>query len=104
MNIRIQSAGFTAKEELTAFIKEKSGRLFNMYDKIIRCEVVLQTDKAGTKNNKVCDIRLIIPGNDLLAGAQCITFEESAKQAIDALVKQLEKRKTITTQPHKQHN
>jgi len=93
MNITIQPKYFTAKEELTDSIKEKAEKLFRMYDKIISCEVVLKIDKSATKENKVCDMRLIIPGNDLLAGAQSKTFEEAAMMAIGALEKQIEKRK-----------
>lgn len=93
MNITIQPKDFTAKAELTDFIKEKVEKLFRMYDRIISCEVVLKIDKSETKENKVCDIRLIIPGNDLLAGAQCKTFEEAAVQSIGALEKQIERRK-----------
>lgn len=103
MNITIQPKDFTAKEGLTDFIKEKAEKLFRMYDKIISCEVVLKIDKSETKENKVCDMRLMIPGNDLLASAQCQTFEEAAVQAIKSLEKQIEKRKTKTMQPHK-HN
>jgi ribosomal subunit interface protein len=93
MNITIQPKDFIAKKELTDFIKEKAEKLFRMYDKIISCEVVLKINKSETKENKVCDMRLIIPGNDLLAGAQSKTFEEAAILAIGALEKQIEKRK-----------
>ena len=71
MKITIQSKDFTAKPILTDFIKEKTEKLFRLYDKIISCEVLLKIDKSETKGNKICDIRLVIPGNDLLAGAQC---------------------------------
>ncbi len=98
MNIRIQSIGFTVKEKLTGFIKEKTEKLFRTYHNIISCEVVLKTDESDTNENKICDIRLIIPGNDLLARGQCKTFEEAAMQAIEALQKQIEKRKTKTMQ------
>ena len=93
MKITIQSKDFTAKIELTDFIKEKTEKLFRLYDKIISCEVLLKIDKSETKGNKICDIRLVIPGNDLLAGAQCKTFEEATMQVIEALEKQIEKKK-----------
>jgi ribosomal subunit interface protein len=93
MNITIQDKGFTAKKELIDFIMEKTERLFRIYDKIIHCEVTLKIDRSETKDNKICDIRLIIPGNDLLAGAQCVTLEEAVMISIGALEKQIEKRK-----------
>jgi putative sigma-54 modulation protein len=93
MKTNIQSVGFTASEDLTAFVKEKTAKLTLHYANILSCEVCLSTDKSATNENKVCDIRLIIPGNNLRANAQCKTFEESVAQAIDALIKQVEKHK-----------
>ncbi len=94
MNIKIKSLGFSAKEELTDFIHKKLGKLSQFYDKIISSEVCLCVEKSGTKENKLCDIRLVIPGNDLLATAKCRTFEEAITQTLGALEKQIAKRKT----------
>ena len=33
----------------------------------------------------------MIPGNDLFANRQCSTFEEAAKQVVEALQKHIEK-------------
>lgn len=90
----MKTLGFTAKQELTEFVNEKVGRLSLFYSKIISTEVCLCTEKSGTKENKLCDIRLIIPGNDLMTSAQCKTFEEAIAQAVDVLVKRIEKRKS----------
>ena len=94
MKTNIQSIGFTASEALTAFVKEKTAKISLHFENIISSEVCLSTDKSMTNENKVCDIRLVIPGNDLLASAQCKTFEEAIAQASDALVRQIEKHKT----------
>lgn len=96
MNSKIQSKGFTAKQELIDFVKEKTDKLFRLFSRTINCEVVLKIDKSATGDNKVCDIRLIIPGNDLLAGARSTTFEQATMQAIEALERQIHKRKTTT--------
>lgn len=94
MNTKIQSKGFTAKQELENFIREKTEKLFRLYDKTLSCEVVLKVEKSETGDNKLCDIRMIIPGNDLLAGARSATFEEAAMLAIEALERQIQKKKT----------
>ena len=94
MNIKIQTPGFAIKQKLTDFVHEKVGKCSRLYDIIINTEVRFRIDKSDTKENKVCDIRLIIPGNDLRATAQCKTFEEAAAQAVEALERQIEKRKT----------
>ena len=94
MKLKFQSLDFTASQELTDFIKNKVAKLEYFYDEIICSEVCLKLDKSDTKENKVCEIRLAIPGNDLLASAQCKTFEEAAAQCVEALEKQIKKRKT----------
>ncbi|MCW3090169.1 MAG: raiA [Ferruginibacter sp.] len=94
MKTTIQSIGFTASEELTEFIKEKTAKLGLHFENILSSEVCLSTDKSSTNENKVCDIRLLIPGNDLMAKAQCKTFEEATVHACDALTRQIEKHKT----------
>jgi len=94
MKVKIEAVGFTPKQELLDFVQEKAGKLFQFYDRIINVEATLNVENSDTKENKVCGIRLIIPGNDLWASAQCKTFEEATAQTVDALEKQLDKRKT----------
>ena len=94
MITNIQSIGFTANDELITFVNERTAKLGHYLESIISSEVCLSTDKSDTKENKVCDIRLVIPGNDLLASAQCKSFEEATTKAADALMKQIEKHKT----------
>ena len=92
MKTNIQSIGFTASDSLTTFVKEKTAKLSLYFENIISSEVCLSIDKSNNNENKVCDIRLVIAGNDLMAKAQCKSFEEALADATDALVKQIEKR------------
>ena len=94
MITNIQSIGFTASEALIIFINEKTDRLGQFLENIISSEVSLSLDNAVSGENKVCNIRLVIPGNDLLASAQCKSFEEATIKASDALIKQIDKHKT----------
>jgi putative sigma-54 modulation protein len=102
MKTNIQSIGFTASEELTAFVKEKTAKLSLYLENVITSEVCLSLDKSKTNENKVCDIRLVIAGNDLIAKAQCKSFEEAIADASDALVKQIEKHKTKNAEKRSQ--
>ena len=94
MKINIQSIAFTLRKEVSDFIQNKVKKLARFYREIIGIEVSLKVDKSDTKDNKVCRIRLIIPGNDMLSGAQCQTFEAATVQAVEALERQIERRKT----------
>ena len=93
MKIKIQSIAFTLRKEVSDFIQNKVKKLTRFYREIISIEVSLKVDKSATRDNKVCKIRLIIPGNDMLSGAQCKSFEAATVQAVDALERQIERRK-----------
>lgn len=98
MRTKIQSKDFVAKQELEDFITEKAEKLFRLYEKTLGCEVVLKIEKSETRDNKRCDIRMVIAGNDLLAGARCTTFEKATIQAIEALERQIHRKKTRSLQ------
>ncbi|WP_295117666.1 HPF/RaiA family ribosome-associated protein [uncultured Chitinophaga sp.] len=86
----IQSLGFKAKTELEDFITDKLQGI--KYDKIIKTEVTLFLGPDSDPANKVCEIRLHIPGNDLFAKRNAEFFEPAVNECIDVLqreVKQL---------------
>lgn len=94
MHINIQSSGFTPKQELTRFIHEKVEKLFRYYGEIISYDVALRIDNSGTKENKLCEIRVAIPGNDLRASALCKTFEEAVMNVVEIIQGQIKRKKT----------
>ncbi len=93
MNIQIQTPGFTPKEKLIGFAKEKIQKLSRFSDRIISCELTLKTDNNGPGKEKTCSIRVAVPGNDLLAASNCASFEEAIIEAVDIAERQLKKRK-----------
>jgi putative sigma-54 modulation protein len=93
MNINIQSLDFTARPELDSFVREKVTALSRLKGDIIRGDIALRLDKSDTDENKICEIRLSIPGNDLFAKRNAKSFEEATKMAISALEKQIMKKK-----------
>lgn len=94
MRINIQPKDFTAKPQLLDFVIDKTRKIFSFYDKAISCDVVLKIEKSDTNTNKVCTMQLVIPGNDLYAKAQCITFEEATMQCIEIIKMQANKLKS----------
>jgi putative sigma-54 modulation protein len=93
MNIKINSLRFSPNKELETFVEEKIRKLGVYYDDIIEAEVFLKLENAQNTENKVAEIKLEIPGNELFAKKQSKTFEESTDNAIDALKKQITKYK-----------
>jgi putative sigma-54 modulation protein len=93
MKINIQSVHFDADRKLLEFIEAKLNKLFNVYDSIVASDITLRIDKAANGENKITEIKLSVPGNDLYAMRQCKTFEEATDLTIDALKIQIEKHK-----------
>lgn len=93
MKVNIQSVHFDADQKLIDFIESKVLKLTNQYDKIIETDVTLRIDKATNNENKIAEIRLHVPGNDLYAKRQCKSFEEATDQSVDALKNQIIKHK-----------
>ena len=94
MDFKVNTVHFTADEKLVAFIEEKVKKLELMYDNIIASEVYLRLDKNEVKENKVAEVKLLLPGNELFAKKQCKSFEEAADLAVSALKKQVERHKS----------
>ena len=93
MNIKIQSLKFDADTKLIDFVETKLNKLNQYYDSIIGAEVILKLDKSGDNDNKVADIKILIPGNDLFSKKQAKSFEEATDMATEALRRQLKKTK-----------
>jgi putative sigma-54 modulation protein len=53
----------------------------------------LRLDKSSDKENKITEIKILIPGKELFAKKQCKSFEESADLVVEALRKQIVKHK-----------
>lgn len=93
MRVKIQSIHFDADQKLLDFIESKVGKLNTYSNKIIDAEVFLRLDKSSSQENKIVEIKLLVPGNDLFAKRQCKTFEEATDQSVEALRRQLKKQK-----------
>ena len=93
MKIRVQSIHFTADVKLLDFIQKKADKLDQFFDQIISGEIYLKLENTEDEANKITEIKMIIPGNDLFAKEQCKTFEEATDKAIESLKRQIDKHK-----------
>ncbi len=94
MKITVQSIHFTADKGLLEFIQKKVDKLDTFHDHIIGGEVYLKLENVEDEANKISEIKLMLPGNQLFAKEQCKTFEEATDLAVESLRKQIEKHKT----------
>ncbi|MEQ9300288.1 MAG: ribosome-associated translation inhibitor RaiA [Cyclobacteriaceae bacterium] len=93
MKLQMHSIRFDADTKLTDFIQKKADKLETFYDKIIDGEVYMKVENDDSRENKIIEIKLNIPGNQLFASEKSKSFEAAADQAIEALRRQLKKHK-----------
>ncbi len=93
MDIKISSVHFDADKKLLEFVNKKVNKLVKFYEDIIGAEVTLRLETGQVLDNKVAEIKLLIPGNDLFAKKQSKSFEESTDNVIEALRQQIVKHK-----------
>lgn len=91
MKMIIQTPHFTANKKLTDFVRETVGKLAPLSDRIIEGQVCLKIEKAGTDENKICELKIVIPGNDLFASRHSSTFEDAVVRSVEAVRHQIER-------------
>ncbi|MEP7195935.1 MAG: ribosome-associated translation inhibitor RaiA [Saprospiraceae bacterium] len=91
MKILIQSPHITISETLTKFVNLKLDKLSRFYARIETAEVFLKIEKSDLADDKVCEIRLFILGNDLFVKKQGNSFEAAITYAIYALHGEIDK-------------
>lgn len=92
MQINLQTLKFDARQELKDYVNEKVGKLEQYHEKIIRAEVTLSIE-GDIVENKVCEIRLVVPGNDDFVKKNATTFEEAIHTCVEVLQKVLRRKK-----------
>ena len=93
MRVDVQSVNFNADKSLIQFIEKKINSLEKYYDKIVTSEVFLKVQQTSEKENKVVEVKLNIPGNDIIVKKQSKTFEEATMLATDTLKRKLRQKK-----------
>ena len=93
MQVQIHSVRFDADKKLVAFVEEKVGKLTLFSDSILGAEVYLRIDKGESFENKISEIKLLVPGKDLFAKKTANSFEAATDEAVEALRRQLKKYK-----------
>ena len=97
MKMIILTPGFKASRSLTNFVGDNVGKLALLSDRILEGLINLKLDKSVKKENKICDIKLVMPGSDLFASRYSHTFEDAVLQTIEAIKHQLERWKASNT-------
>jgi len=93
MNIKVNTVHFDADQKLIDHVHKKVNKLGQFFDGIIGAEVFLRLENVQDDENKIAEVKLLIPGNDLFVKKQSKTFEEAVNKAIVTLNRQVTKYK-----------
>lgn len=93
MKVNMQSVNFNVDQKLVSFTNQKLSKLESHFSKIISANVFMKVDNTSSKENKVTEILLSIPGGELVVKKTYKTFEEGVDQCLTSLERQLLKRK-----------
>lgn len=93
MKVNIQSVKFDAGQQLIEFVEKKMAKLERFEANATEVDVTLKLDKDSEKGNKIALVTLHVPGADIVSEQRARTFEEAVDLALDAIKRQIEKRK-----------
>ena len=93
MEVKIQSVKFDASKQLIDFVEKKMSRLERFEGNSTGVDVILKLDKDDEKGNKLALVTLHVPGGDIISEQRARTFEEAVDLALDAVKRQIEKRR-----------
>lgn len=93
MKVNTQAVNFDADAKLIEFTQIKLDKLEQFYNKIINADVYLKVQKTSAPENKIAEIRIFVPGDDMVVKKTCKTFEQCIDECASSLERQLKKRK-----------
>lgn len=93
MKVFTQSVNFNADKSLIDFTQTKVASLVKYHDKIVDAEVFLKVQNTSDKENKITEVKINIPGAELVVKRETKTFEEGVSLAVDSLKRRLKKSK-----------
>jgi putative sigma-54 modulation protein len=94
MQVNIQAIHFDADVKLKEHIQIRMDKLETFSDRVQKAEVYLKLENEGAPvQEKVVEIRLHVPGNDLFAKETSRSFEDGVDAVAEQLRRQLLKLK-----------
>ena len=93
MKVNAQSVNFTADGKLIDFIQARLNKMELFYDKVISSDVYLKVENTSAKENKIVEIKVLVPKDKFVVKKQCKSFEEAVDTACSSLERKLVKRK-----------
>ena len=93
MKINTTSIHFDADQALLDYIQKKASKFEQFFDRIIDAHVYLKLENSGQVRDKIVEMKVLVPGDTLIATEVSKTFEASTDAAVDNMIRQINKYK-----------
>ena len=93
MNVNFQSVNYTADTKLVDFTQKRVEKIAQFYDHIVDVFVYTKVENSSNKINKFAELKIGIPGDDVIVKKTAKSFEEAINQAADTAERVLKRRK-----------
>lgn len=93
MHVNFQSVNFNADIKLVEFAKKRMEKISQFYDQIVDVYVFTKVENSSDRINKFAELKIGIPGDDVIVKKTAKTFEEAINNAADSAERVLKRRK-----------
>ncbi|MDG1028274.1 MAG: HPF/RaiA family ribosome-associated protein [Flavobacteriaceae bacterium] len=93
MNVNFQSVNYTADIKLVEFTQKRMEKITQFYNQIVDVFVYTKVENSSDKINKFVELKIGIPGDDVIVKKTAKSFEEAINQAADSAERILKRRK-----------
>jgi putative sigma-54 modulation protein len=93
MNVNFQSVNFTADVKLVEFTQKRIEKITQFSNQIVSVYVYTKVENSSDKINKFAELKIGIPGDEVIVKKTAKSFEEAINQAADSAERILKRRK-----------
>jgi|TARA_B100001778_G_scaffold87384_1_gene71034 putative sigma-54 modulation protein len=93
MNINFQSVNYNADSKLIEFAEKRIKKISQFYLNIIDVFVYTKVENTNDRINKLAELKIGIPGDDVVVKKMAKSFEEAINLAADSAERILKKYK-----------
>lgn len=89
MKVRFHSVNFTADIKLLDFIQRKMDKLDLYYGNVVKADAYLKVEPSANRENKYVELKVSVPGKELIVKKHSKSFEEATDVGVEALRRSL---------------
>ena len=95
-NVHFRAVNYKADVSLKEFAEQRLEKLNVFYNQIIEIHCFTKVENTSDRVNKWAELKIEVPGENVVVKKMCKTFEESIDSAADSAERILKRRKEKT--------